>query len=124
MTIRMDSQIKKQFDKLCQQFGMSTNTAINIFVNQVVRSRAIPFIITSKDDEKEEIRKKGLEAFYQIRKEMEESNDEEISLSEINKEIKLSRHERYCVCLNHEKPQCSNYSGIGVSTNGRDCTAL
>ena len=85
MTIRMDSQIKKQFDKLCQQFGMSTNTAINIFVNQVVRS---------KDDEKEEIRKKGLEAFYQIRKEMEESNDEEISLSEINKEIKLSRQER------------------------------
>ena len=53
MTIRMDSQIKKQFDKLCQQFGMSTNTAINIFVNQVVRSRAIPFIITSKDDEKD-----------------------------------------------------------------------
>ena len=93
MTIRMDSQIKKQFDKLCQQFGMSTNTAINIFVNQVVRSRAIPFIITSKDDEKEEIRKKGLQAFYKIRKEMEESNDEEISLSEINKEIKLSRQE-------------------------------
>jgi len=72
----------------------SNNTAINIFVNQVVRSRAIPFIITSKDDEKEEIRKNGLEAFYQIRKEMEESNDEEISLSEINKEIKLSRQER------------------------------
>lgn len=37
----MDSQIKKQFDSLCQQFGMSSNTAINIFINQAVRSRSI-----------------------------------------------------------------------------------
>ncbi len=32
MTVRMDNQQKAQFDKLCEQFGMSANTAINIFV--------------------------------------------------------------------------------------------
>ena len=33
MTVRMDNQQKAQFDKLCEQFGMSANTAINILTN-------------------------------------------------------------------------------------------
>lgn len=33
------------FDSLCKEFGMSTNTAFNIYVRQVVRSRRIPFAI-------------------------------------------------------------------------------
>lgn len=31
VTIRMDADIKRQFDALCQDFGMSANTAFNIF---------------------------------------------------------------------------------------------
>lgn len=40
------------FDSLCEEFGMSTNTAFNIYVRQVVRSRRIPFAIEApaKDD--------------------------------------------------------------------------
>ena len=45
MTVRMDNQQKAQFDKLCEQFGMSANTAINIFVKAVIRSKSIPFSI-------------------------------------------------------------------------------
>lgn len=41
MTVRMDNQQKAQFDKLCEQFGMSANTAINIFVKAVIRSKSI-----------------------------------------------------------------------------------
>ena len=36
MTVRMDSQLKQSFDALCSQFGMSANTAMNIFANAVV----------------------------------------------------------------------------------------
>ena len=39
-TVRMDNQQKAQFDKLCEQFGMSANTAINIFVKAVIRSKS------------------------------------------------------------------------------------
>lgn len=42
MTVRMDNQQKAQFDKLCEQFGMSANTAINIFVKAVIAVRAFP----------------------------------------------------------------------------------
>ena len=48
MTVRMDSQLKQNFDALCNELGMSVNTAINIFARQVVNSGGIPFEIRSK----------------------------------------------------------------------------
>ena len=45
VTVRIDSDLKMQFDALCEQFGMSANTAFNIFVKAVIRSRSIPFAI-------------------------------------------------------------------------------
>ena len=46
ISIRLDSDIKEQFDKLCKEFGLSTNAAFNLFARTVVRERAIPFTIT------------------------------------------------------------------------------
>ena len=34
LTIRLDSDLKMQFDSLCEEFGMSTNSAFNIYVRQ------------------------------------------------------------------------------------------
>lgn len=93
MTVRLDAQMKSQFDSLCEQFGMSTNTAINIFVKAVVRSQSIPFAINVKD-EKEEIRKKAQHAFDSIRAKVEASDEPEMTLEEINEEIRLAREER------------------------------
>ena len=41
MTVRIDSQQKAMFDSLCEQFGMSANAAINVFVKAVIRTRSI-----------------------------------------------------------------------------------
>lgn len=45
MTVRMDSDLKKTFDTLCSQFGMSANTAMNVFAKAVVQRGKIPFEI-------------------------------------------------------------------------------
>ena len=45
ITVRLDSDVKMKFDKLCEEFGMSANTAFNVFVNAVIRNRCIPFTI-------------------------------------------------------------------------------
>ena len=66
MTVRMDNQQKAQFDKLCEQFGMSANTAINIFVKAVIRSKSIPFSIQAKNEE-DEVTAKAKAAFKQLR---------------------------------------------------------
>ena len=49
MTVRIDSQQKAMFDSLCEQFGMSANAAINVFVKAVIRTRSIPFAIKAKE---------------------------------------------------------------------------
>lgn len=46
-SIRMDSTLKKEFDELCNEFGMNATTTFNIFARAVVRERKIPFEISS-----------------------------------------------------------------------------
>ena len=41
--IRMNEKLKKQFDYLCNEFGLTMSTAINMFVKTVVREKRIPF---------------------------------------------------------------------------------
>lgn len=46
MTFRMDSQIKAQMAAICEQLGMTTSTAFNMFANAFVRSKGMPFAVT------------------------------------------------------------------------------
>lgn len=88
MTVRMDAGIKARFEELCSQFGMSVNTAMNVFANVVVRKRMIPFEITANPSED-----KVLSDFYAFRKEMAASDRPELTMEEINEEIRLAREE-------------------------------
>lgn len=93
MTVRIDSQMKLQFDRLCEQFGMSANTAINIFVNAVVRSKSIPFPINVSEPQLS-TREKAMFAFAAMRQRAEASTEPEMTLDEINEEILRAREER------------------------------
>ena len=90
MTVRMDAGIKAQFEELCSQFGMSVNTAMNVFANAVIASRKIPFEI--KAPEKGDSMK-DLEAFREIRRMAESGQLPDLTLDEINEEIRLAREE-------------------------------
>jgi len=90
MTVRMDSQLKQSFDALCSQFGMSANTAMNIFANAVVVYRKIPFEIKAADRDDS---RKGLESFLKMRKMAESGQFPDMTLDEINNEIKMAREE-------------------------------
>ncbi|WP_352401552.1 type II toxin-antitoxin system RelB/DinJ family antitoxin [Synergistes jonesii] len=43
MNIRMDSEVKKEAQELFSEFGLDMTTAINIFLRQSIRERALPF---------------------------------------------------------------------------------
>lgn len=90
MTVRMDSALKESFDSLCSDFGMSANTAMNIFAKAVVRNREIPFKIESPQPKSDN----GLETFYALRAEAQANGVQDMSLDEINEEIRLARKER------------------------------
>jgi len=50
MSIRIDDELKRQFDTLCGEFGMNVSTAFTIFAKTVVRQKEIPFRISVADD--------------------------------------------------------------------------
>ncbi|WP_204861081.1 type II toxin-antitoxin system RelB/DinJ family antitoxin [Pseudoflavonifractor phocaeensis] len=49
MTFRMDSDIKAQMAAICDQIGMTTSTAFNIFAKAFVRAKGMPFPVTLQE---------------------------------------------------------------------------
>ena len=47
VNIRMDEDLKKQFDKFCSDIGMTMTTAICVFAKKAVKEQRIPFEITA-----------------------------------------------------------------------------
>ena len=45
INIRMDSDLKRQFENFCSDMGMTMTTAFNIFAKKAVREYRIPFEI-------------------------------------------------------------------------------
>ena len=43
INIRMDENLKQQFDHLCTELGLNMSTAFNIFAKTMVRQQKIPF---------------------------------------------------------------------------------
>ena len=87
-SIRMDTALKQQFDRLCTDFGMNATTAFNIFARAVVREKKIPFEISAFT------RNDFMDAFMALRQEAKNAGIQDMSLDEINAEINMSRKER------------------------------
>ena len=59
-SIRMDAQLKKEFDALVEDMGMNATTAFNIFARAVVREKKIPFEIGTQSTKEKSLTKKQL----------------------------------------------------------------
>ena len=59
-SIRMDAQLKKEFDALVENMGMNATTAFNIFARAVVREKKIPFEIGTQSTQGKSLTKKQL----------------------------------------------------------------
>lgn len=88
-SVRMDENLKKQFDVLCQEFGMNVSTAINVFARTVVRERRIPFEIAAP--EAGMFRDDAMQAFLSLRAQAKANGVLDLSLEDINEEIRRSR---------------------------------
>ena len=89
-SVRMDETLKRQFDSLCSDFGLTASAAINVFARAVVRERRIPFEIASP--EPDITREKAMQVFMNLRAQAGENFPQGMSLEEINEEIRKSRY--------------------------------
>lgn len=93
ISVRVDQSLKNNFDELCEDFGLSTTAAINMFIKAVVRERRIPFEIRSESEAQK--RQNALDAFASMRAAIAEAGIPEMSLEEINAKIKEVRNARH-----------------------------
>ena len=49
-SVRMDAEVKRQFDDFCANVGMNTTTAFNMFVRAVLRKKRLPFAVATESD--------------------------------------------------------------------------
>lgn len=89
MTVRTDAKLKAVFTSLCEDFGMSANTAMNIFMRAVAETQSIPFAIAKRRDVEADNLMRLLEENRN-----RNTNRTEMSLEEINAEISACRMER------------------------------
>lgn len=91
-SVRMDEDLKKEFEELCNDFGMNMTTAINIFAKAVVRERKIPFEIEESKDRKERI--EFMKTLNELKKQADENGSSNITFDEIIAEIEKYRESK------------------------------
>lgn len=85
LNIRLDEDLKKEFNLLCDDLGMNVTTAINIFIKKAVKEWGIPFEVKGEKPSRE----KFLKALENV-PECEEEESKEImeALNSMNEEDK------------------------------------
>lgn len=43
VSVRMDDEVKKQFEKFCDSIGISVSAAVNMFARMALREDRLPF---------------------------------------------------------------------------------
>lgn len=90
--MRVDDTLKKNFDSICDDLGLTSTAAITVFMKTVVRERRIPFEI--KASTKEQINKDAWVAFLEMRAAAADAGIQDMSPEEINSEIQEVRNGR------------------------------
>ena len=90
ITFRVDDSLKKKFDSLCDEFGLTSTAALTVFMKAVVRERKIPFELQARSEY--EIRSQAMAAFERMREDAAQSGLQGISLDEINSIIREVRN--------------------------------
>ena len=91
-TVRMDTEVKKRFDELCKDFGMSANTAFNVFAKAVIRQERIPFDLESDN---QAVLTRAAQAMERMRQVAAAKGISEMSMEEIDEEIRRVR--KHCI---------------------------
>ena len=66
ISIRMDADLKREFNELCNDLGFTMTTAFNVFAKAMVRQQRIPFEVSMDIPNAETLA--AIEEVQQIRK--------------------------------------------------------
>ena len=95
LSIRIDKGLKDEANQIFNEMGMNLTTAITIFVKQAVRQKRIPFEIALDTNYGKSVSlAEAKAAAERIWENAERNNTANMSMDEIDAEIKAARAER------------------------------
>ena len=86
--VRVDDELKNQASVIFNELGIDLSTAIRMFLKRTVLEKGIPF-----DTKLDEVTLKGILAINRMRNISEQNGNSNMTLDDINEEIKLAREE-------------------------------
>lgn len=89
---RVGTNLKNSAAKLFDNLGLDMTTAIKIFLKKCLQEGGIPFDV--RQSKAEAGTTDGMQAFLALRRQAEENGIADMSLDEINAEIRAARKER------------------------------
>ena len=89
--VRVDDDLKVQATKVFEELGLDLSTAIRMFLKRSVMCKGIPFGMIINEERKPAT--KALEAMRRSQERAKENGTCNLTLDEINEEIRLARLE-------------------------------
>ena len=89
LQVRVDDELKNQASAVLEQMGLDLSTAVRMFLKRTVAVNGIPFEMTLDES--------GLRLHRlvtELQRHSKEIGNSEMTLDEINEEIRLAREER------------------------------
>jgi DNA-damage-inducible protein J len=95
ITVRVDKQVKTDFDEFCENVGINLSTAVNMFFRAALRERRIPFTVSDMSaDYKRQARKDMRTALKALQEESVRNGTDKMTMEEIDAEIAACRLEK------------------------------
>ena len=89
---RVDDDLKMQATSVYEKLGIDLSTALRMFMKRSVLENGIPFTMILNDEPYNA--SKAIEVMRGMQRKSEENGNSEMTLDEINEEIRLARLER------------------------------
>jgi DNA-damage-inducible protein J len=93
VTVRVDEETKREFDNFCNNVGINTTTAFNMFIKATLRTRQLPFVVTDVESQNQ-ARKELQDAFMAAQKHSVINGTDKMTMEEIDAEIAAYRREK------------------------------
>lgn len=84
VTVRMNKDVKRDFEGFCDNVGINITTAFNMFVKATLRTRELPFAVTDVSASRDEARRIFRENVKAMQEQSVINGTSDMTLDEIN----------------------------------------
>ena len=87
ISVKVDESLKKEFEMICSDIGMSADTAMTVFIKAMVREKGFPFAVTASSSSTPWMDGAGKDSATQVREAAAKNEIKYMTMEEIFKQM-------------------------------------